>query len=620
MSKLATDTTNPSPRHLLRLISDIGDLKELGQSALPLHWNEANSTYGSSTDGEFRVSNSCFVVLYHLAANIFPDNSDQVIVGRLQAVDFAITTPGLRPNNVYSAAIFGATCRAIGLDPETSRKGKKALANIRDALEDTAQGGVAWTSHAGGGTKWESSGFLTYWSLRSLGDFEADDRRRAIALAWCRGEVYRQIVLTQADESELSDAMQLGYCLAACLRYGVNLPRSTVEAAFAAIFKQQAANGAWTKGAPILPVPLIGTLDTFAAEMFAVLFEDSQMYWDSLEVFLPHLTKFVDWLKLTHHEPSGTDKGGWQSNHLPRGTSQAWATATVAWVTDVLQRVVMTWLTSRAREEFETRVDGKDALDRLWDSTVVSHGEQRSLNEIIYTKIIEPVRGGIETRAALLFGPPGTAKTSLAKGIAFALGYPLLTVSIGDFLTEGSDSVARRAREIFNLLTGISRCVVLFDEVEELIRARDDQHSERESRLLTTALLPYFQELRRARNLVLVATTNNLGAIDDAASRFGRFDMVLPIGPPSPAEKERHLVRILLGRIETTEVRRILDEKAMTVERATYAEWDSLLRSVPDTGVALDLAQKLDELGEELQISAADWEQFKTQRGRLPLG
>ena len=52
--------------------------------------------------------------------------------------------------------------------------------------------------------------------------------------------------------------------------------------------------------------------------------------------------------------------------------------------------------------------------------------------------------------ALLFYGPPGTAKTTLASAIAAELGWPLVTITPSDFVREGIEQTDRRAREIFD--------------------------------------------------------------------------------------------------------------------------------------------------------------------------
>jgi AAA+ superfamily predicted ATPase len=65
----------------------------------------------------------------------------------------------------------------------------------------------------------------------------------------------------------------------------------------------------------------------------------------------------------------------------------------------------------------------------------------------------------------LLFGPPGTSKTSIAKAISERLGWPLVVITPSEFLSKGLEQIYVRVDEIFKDLMDISGAVILFDAV-----------------------------------------------------------------------------------------------------------------------------------------------------------
>jgi AAA+ superfamily predicted ATPase len=161
--------------------------------------------------------------------------------------------------------------------------------------------------------------------------------------------------------------------------------------------------------------------------------------------------------------------------------------------------------------------------------------------KFIESHIIDLIRKGGEARSEasysmILYGPPGTAKTTIAKKIAQDLGWPFLEIGSRDFLRDGSDKIDAQADRIFYHCSYLRDVVILFDELEELIRDREVE-LDKQSRLLTTSMLPRIQELRDQKSAVFIFATNRLKTLDLAATRLGRFDIIKYLGYPSTADK-----------------------------------------------------------------------------------
>lgn len=132
--------------------------------------------------------------------------------------------------------------------------------------------------------------------------------------------------------------------------------------------------------------------------------------------------------------------------------------------------------------------------------------------------------------SAILGGPPGSAKTYLAKRIAGELGWPLISLSPSDFLSEGEGELEARARQIFENLREGRHLVYFFDEIDELIldRTRTQKETSRSVfSFLTPSFLTKLQDLHDAaegKSFIFLIGTNYVDRIDSAAKRSGRID------------------------------------------------------------------------------------------------
>ena len=139
--------------------------------------------------------------------------------------------------------------------------------------------------------------------------------------------------------------------------------------------------------------------------------------------------------------------------------------------------------------------------------------------------------------SAILFGPPGTAKTTVVAAIAKRLGWGFVTVDTSTFLRDGLTNVARRISDVFDQLMRLDKVVILFDEIEEFVLDRSISSLTMESRLLTTAMLTKLADLRGQRKAAFFIATNRLSALDAAVTRPGRFDLQLFVGTPNLASR-----------------------------------------------------------------------------------
>ena len=139
-------------------------------------------------------------------------------------------------------------------------------------------------------------------------------------------------------------------------------------------------------------------------------------------------------------------------------------------------------------------------------------------------------------RAIVLFGPPGTGKTTFAKGIASRLGWPFVEIRPGELAGEGAEHQARLLAETFDRILELPAAIVFVDEVEDLASIR---HQERRvSPSVTNEFLIQIPRLREADQHLLVCATNAVERLDPAFLRPGRFDYVPPVGPPDEAARE----------------------------------------------------------------------------------
>ena len=178
------------------------------------------------------------------------------------------------------------------------------------------------------------------------------------------------------------------------------------------------------------------------------------------------------------------------------------------------------------------------ARDR-WDNIGGMQNEKQILERRLVLPLADPELaqdfGVVPPRAIVLFGPPGTGKTTFAKGIASRLEWPFVEV-FPSRLAASPKGLAGELRETFEKIEHLDHAVVFIDEVEEIaVRRGGEPPSPMQG--VTNELLKLIPAFREKPGRLLICATNFIRALDPAFLRHGRFDYVIPIGLPDAAAR-----------------------------------------------------------------------------------
>ncbi len=134
----------------------------------------------------------------------------------------------------------------------------------------------------------------------------------------------------------------------------------------------------------------------------------------------------------------------------------------------------------------------------------------------------------------LLFGPPGSGKTLLAKAVAGEARVPFFTISGSDFVEMFVGVGAARVRDLFTQARKAAPCIIFIDEIDAVGRKRgsgmNGGNEEREQTL--NQLLVEMDGFETKHDIIVLAATNRPDVLDSALLRPGRFDRQIVVDAP----------------------------------------------------------------------------------------
>lgn len=162
---------------------------------------------------------------------------------------------------------------------------------------------------------------------------------------------------------------------------------------------------------------------------------------------------------------------------------------------------------------------------------------EREVSEFVqaYAKRDQLFKLDIESNSRLLlYGEPGTGKTSLARYISIQTNLLLVTVRLDGVVSSLLGSTAKNIRKVFEFADK-QPCVLFLDEFDVLAKVRDDQHDLGELKRVVNSLIQNIDAFDPES--ILIAATNHPQLLDSAIWR--RFDTKLQLPVPDESIREK---------------------------------------------------------------------------------
>ncbi|MEM3758087.1 MAG: CDC48 family AAA ATPase [Saccharolobus sp.] len=146
--------------------------------------------------------------------------------------------------------------------------------------------------------------------------------------------------------------------------------------------------------------------------------------------------------------------------------------------------------------------------------------------ELYQNSGIEPPKG------ILLFGPPGTGKTMLAKAVATESGANFIAVRGPEVLSKWVGESEKAVREIFRKARMYAPSVIFIDEIDAIAPIRGASYDSGVTERIVNQLLAEMDGIENLENVAVVAATNRPDILDPALLRPGRFEKLIYVPPP----------------------------------------------------------------------------------------
>ncbi|WZZ86174.1 hypothetical protein YC2023_114753 [Brassica napus] len=199
---------------------------------------------------------------------------------------------------------------------------------------------------------------------------------------------------------------------------------------------------------------------------------------------------------------------------------------------------------------------------------------KESLQELVMLPLRRPdlFTGGLlkPCRGILLFGPPGTGKTMLAKAIAREAGASFINVSMSTITSKWFGEDEKNVRALFTLASKVSPTIIFVDEVDSMLGQRTRVGEHEAMRKIKNEFMSHWDGLmtKPGERILVLAATNRPFDLDEAIIR--RFERRIMVGLPGVENREK-ILKTLLAKEKVDEN---LDYKELSMMTEGYTGSD----------------------------------------------
>lgn len=165
------------------------------------------------------------------------------------------------------------------------------------------------------------------------------------------------------------------------------------------------------------------------------------------------------------------------------------------------------------------------------------------LKKIIRSDVLDPLinreryaKYGLSGANVLLYGLPGCGKSLVGKVLADMASLTCRRLLPSDLSSMWLGQGVEKIRDVFDWAIKQTPCLLIIDEIDGVAPQRSEHNMHSDERRQVNELLAQFDRIA-GKDVKVIGTTNYMRGIDTAIRRSGRFDLRVPVFPPTQEDR-----------------------------------------------------------------------------------
>ncbi len=176
-----------------------------------------------------------------------------------------------------------------------------------------------------------------------------------------------------------------------------------------------------------------------------------------------------------------------------------------------------------------------DSIEKIdWNDIIISNDLKEELISVV--KLLKGAdnakKFGIEVpKGMLLWGPPGTGKTTIAKVMANTADMSFFVLQTSDIVSKWVGDSEKNLTALFKAAAKYAPSILFIDEIDSIAKNRNESNAQHSDNLLNH-LLQLIDGVIKREGIYIIGATNRPDLVDPALKRGGRLTKLIYIPLP----------------------------------------------------------------------------------------